>query len=236
MSVLNIKRRFTKNKEIFTANTLSRDSYLYLDGNESNVSEFSLDLSLGDGWNENYSDSDNRIIEVDGKVVLKPNSSIVVEVSQNITVPNNMYGLIVSTGSLFLTRGVLVTSAKVEPAFSGNLKLRLVNTTKVKVEIFKDEKLASVIFFPTEITTVQTGFERRKLAKRTVPKREKIMLFIKAHGSDVFKYYIFPFILFFGTTYGFMIYPQKEKINQQESDIRVFKQQIDALSKKIGDK
>ncbi|MDF5995101.1 hypothetical protein P4200_12665 [Pseudomonas aeruginosa] len=70
------------------------------------------------------------------------------EAAEEIKVPHNRYGIVLPTGSLFLSRGVLVASAKVEPAFDGKLKLRIFNTTNKNVCLTKGEKLGSVIFSP----------------------------------------------------------------------------------------
>lgn len=66
--------------------------------------------------------------------------------------PNNKFGIVLSTGSLFLQEGVQIPSAKVEPGYSGILKLRLVNSSNKKVFLNKNQKIASIIFFDTSHT------------------------------------------------------------------------------------
>ena len=48
--------------------------------------------------------------------------------------------------------GVQIPSAKVEPGYSGTLKLRLVNSSNRKVFLKKNQKIASIIFFDTSHT------------------------------------------------------------------------------------
>ncbi|BBE50681.1 Deoxycytidine triphosphate deaminase [Ferriphaselus amnicola] len=160
MSVLQIKGRTTNSQDVFDKYSLSSNSNIYTTAAASNIEEYSIELSLGDGWNDNYSISDKGLIRVDGSIVVKGHGSIVVEVKEEIRVPHNRYGIVLPTGSLFLSRGVLVASAKVEPAFIGKLKLRLFNTTSQKVVLTEGEKLGSVIFFPTESTKVHNATYR----------------------------------------------------------------------------
>ncbi|MBV7417174.1 hypothetical protein KW830_01755 [Comamonas sp. CMM03] len=94
-------------------------------------------------------------ISEEGMRILR-HGSIVVTAAEEIRIPHNMYGVLLPTGSLFLDKGILIAPAKVEPSFSGNLKLRLFNTTALKYTLKKGEKLGSVIFFSTETTQFQS--------------------------------------------------------------------------------
>lgn len=154
MSVLQIKGRTTNSQTDFEAFSLSSNSYIYTTAVDANLEEFSIELSLGEGWNDNYSDRDKNLRRIDESITVNRQGSIVVEVQEEIRVPHNRYGIVLPTGSLFLSRGVLIASAKVEPAFCGKLKLRMFNTTKQKIILKKGEKLGSVIFFPTESTKI----------------------------------------------------------------------------------
>jgi hypothetical protein len=103
--------------------------------------------------------------------VIQRHGSIVVEVAEQLQVPHNRYGLVMPTGSLFLTRGIVFAPAKVEPAFADKLKLRLFNTTQKPVTLKKGEKLASVVFLPTESTERQTRVIRGSDISRNPPSR-----------------------------------------------------------------
>lgn len=154
MSVLQIKGRTTNSQTDFDAFSLSSNSCIFTTAADSNVEEFSIELSLGEGWNDNYSDRDKNLRRIDESITVNRHGSIVVEVQEEIRVPHNRYGIVLPTGSLFLSRGILIASAKVEPAFFGKLKLRMFNTTQQKIVLKKGEKLGSVIFFPTESTKI----------------------------------------------------------------------------------
>ncbi|MBX8502990.1 dCTP deaminase domain-containing protein [Pseudomonas lijiangensis] len=160
MSVLQIKGRTTSSYSEFTAASQSSNSLIYTNALERHIEPFSLELSVGDGWSENYSENDRSLWGIEDSITLKGHDSIVVEAGQEVNVPHNRYGIVLPTGSLFLSRGVLVASAKVEPAFSGKLKLRIYNTTNRTIKLEKGEKLGSVIFFSTESTQTHTPITR----------------------------------------------------------------------------
>lgn len=152
MGVVQIKGRTTNSPENFLRYSSSSSSHVYTTALEKNIENFSIEISLGDGWNENYSDANVGLIKIDDSIIVGGRASIVVEVAEEIRVPYNRYGIVLPTGSLFLTQGLLIASAKVEPAFYGKLKLRLFNTTDKKIKLIKGRKLGSVIFFSTEST------------------------------------------------------------------------------------
>jgi deoxycytidine triphosphate deaminase len=162
VAVIYIRDRVTADEQEFDANASSDRSLLLLE-NANHTESFSVELTVGLGWSENYSALNNHMhaIEEQQRVDLLRNSSIVVEVAEEIRVPHNMYGIVVPTGSLFLDKGVIIAAAKVEPSFIGKLKLRLVNTTPRTVSLAHRDKLASIIFFSTEVTKHQPTVEKR---------------------------------------------------------------------------
>jgi len=162
MSILQIKGRTTNSQSDFDAFSLSCNSQVFTSAVASNIEEFSLELTLGDGWNDNYSDHNRHMRRIDESIIIRGHGSIVVEVQDEIRVPHNRYRVVLPTGSLFLSKGILITPAKVEPAFAGKLKLRRFNTTHQKILMKKGEKLGSVIFFATESTKVHDTIYRTR--------------------------------------------------------------------------
>lgn len=152
MSVLQIKGRTTESESDFDTFALSSNRWIFTTAAEHNIEEFSIELTLGEGWNDNYSVHDRNLQRIEDSITVRGHDSIVVEVQDEIRVPHNKYGIVLPTGSLFLSRGILIAPAKVEPAFVGKLKLRMFNTTHQKISLQKGEKLGSVIFFSTEST------------------------------------------------------------------------------------
>lgn len=155
MSVVHIEKRITRDQEVFNENSTSDKSLLWLSTN-ANAEAFSIDLTVGEQWSEKYGPTSNEMHKIaeDGMQILR-HGSVVVTAAENIRVPHNMYGILVPTGSLFLDKGILIAPAKVEPSFTGHLKLRLFNTTALKHLLKKGDKLGSVVFFSTETTRFQ---------------------------------------------------------------------------------
>lgn len=174
MSVLQIRGRTTTSAQDFSEFSLSSNSQIYTTAAPENIEEFSIEVTLGDGWNDNYSETNKNLRKISDSITVRANDSIVVEVTEDIRIPHNRYGIVLPTGSLFLSQGILIASAKVEPAFSGKLKLRLFNTTDRKICLKKGTKLGSIIFFPTESTTTHDIIHRSSeiseipLLKRTL--------------------------------------------------------------------
>lgn len=152
MSIIQIKGRTTSDERLFRDNSYSGSSYILTDADEKNIEEFSIEITIGEGWSDNYSPTNKKMMKIDDEISIGARASIVIEAKEEIWVPFNRYGIIVPTGSMFLSKGILVAPAKIEPAFQGKLMLRLINTTQSKYVLKKGEKLASAIFFPTEST------------------------------------------------------------------------------------
>lgn len=170
MAVIRIGSRFTSDEREFTDNAFSDKSLLLLLQNGLPPEDFSVELTVGESWSENYGANNNHMYEISAEGVEIPrNGSIVIEVAEDIRVPHNMYGIVVPTGSLFLDRGVIIAAAKVEPSFRGRLKLRLVNTTGKAVRLAKARKVASIIFFATEITAFQKPVEKKAIRDEKPP-------------------------------------------------------------------
>jgi deoxycytidine triphosphate deaminase len=153
MPIIDVKNRITNTDSEFSKFCHSDLSLIFTDAKKDDLDYFSFELRVGTGWALNYSESQTQLIEIPPEGVKIPRyGSVVVEVKEIIKVPHNLYGIIVPTGSLFLSKGILIAPAKIEPSFQGHLKLRLFNTTNEYFNLMKDSKLASAIFFPTATT------------------------------------------------------------------------------------
>jgi deoxycytidine triphosphate deaminase len=174
MSIIFLKDSVTKDRADFENSRKSFNSKILAfhvdDKSIVDSDDFSLDITLGMSWNENYSYNDRSLFMIEGdSITIKAKSSVVVSIREHILVPNNMFGLVISTGSIFLQHGVQSPAAKVEPGYEGVLILRLVNYSDSPVTIKKCDKIASVIFFRTEHTpmyTHATNSERTNIKKK----------------------------------------------------------------------
>lgn len=171
MTILQIRGRTTSSQGEFESFSFSSNSLIYTNAPDENIEPFSLELTLGNGWNDSYSPTNKTLIKIKDEIVIQKHGSIVVEVSEEVRVPHNRYGIVMPTGSLFLTRGIVFAPAKVEPAFADKLKIRLFNTTQKAVTLKKGEKLASVVFLPTETTERQTRAIRGSAISNEMPSK-----------------------------------------------------------------
>lgn len=175
MSVLQVKGRTTASYPEFDAASHSSNSLILTNASSTQIENFSLELSVGEGWSDNYSTNDKNLWRIVDHLIIKGHDSVVVEAAEEIKIPHNRYGLVLPTGSLFLSRGVMVASAKVEPAFDGRLKLRIYNTTNKNVQLTKGEKLGSIIFFSTESTHTQKPINRgSEISTLPITKRARL--------------------------------------------------------------
>ena len=156
-----MKSKITRSKQDYDRYKSSSDSLIYTDADEENVEDYSIEVTLGQGWNETYSDKNRNLIKIEDNIIVRGHASIVVEVAEEIFIPYNRYGIVLPTGSLFLGKGVLIASAKIEPAFQGKLILRLFNTTNNKQVLQKGDKLGSLVFFRTETTKQHNPIYRK---------------------------------------------------------------------------
>jgi deoxycytidine triphosphate deaminase len=151
MGILSISGKHTNSNEAFEVNKKSDASLIYSDAKM--VEEFSIELSVGEQWAKDLSKEKAIMYAIeDDEILIKPQSSIVLEVQENIQVPFNMYGLILQTGSVFLEQGILVGAGKIEPSFDGKLRMLIYNTSKTKRTLKKGQKIASAIFMRTDKT------------------------------------------------------------------------------------
>ncbi len=171
MTVQQVRGRTTSSQAEFESYSFSSNSYIYTNASDERIEPFSLELTLGNGWNDSYSPTNKSMIMIKDEIEIQRHGSIVVEVAEEIQVPHNRYGIVMPTGSLFLTRGIVFAPAKVEPAFADKLKIRLFNTTQKPVILKKGDKLASVIFLPTETTERQTRVIRGSDISRKPPSK-----------------------------------------------------------------
>lgn len=174
MTVLNVKGRTTSDFKVFQQASSSINSLVYTDAAQESIEDFSLELSIGDGWSDNYSEANKSLWNICDVLTVRRHGSIVVEVKETIQMPYNRYGVVLPTGSLFLTYGLMVAAAKVEPSFQGKLKLRLFNTTNRSVKLKKGQKLGSIIFFHTESTPISQPISRSsEISTRPINKYQK---------------------------------------------------------------
>lgn len=151
MSVISVKTRRTTDQAEFDRNRRSDASVLLTDAKE--VSEFSVELTLGELYDDEISESRSVMYAIENDALdIRAGSSVVVEVAEYMRVPNNMFGLVMPKGHIFMEQGILMATAKIEPSYSGRLRVLLHNASRVRRSIPKGSVIASAVFFRTERT------------------------------------------------------------------------------------
>jgi deoxycytidine triphosphate deaminase len=152
MALIAIKDQIADDPEKFEKFKKSDSSVIYTTALK--IEEFSIELSVGDRWAEELSKEAPQMYSIENEAIeIKPKSSIIIQTLEFLCVPNNMYGLIMPTGSLLLQQGIFIANTKIEPSFNGKFEILLYNSSNCKRVIKKGQFVASAIFFRTEKTT-----------------------------------------------------------------------------------
>lgn len=77
--------------------------------------------------------------------VLRPNRCIVLTTKERLSVPDGVFGLLCSKGSL-TARGLIVANTKVDPRFAGHLRIAVFNASDIPIKIALDAPFCSIFF------------------------------------------------------------------------------------------
>lgn len=161
MSVQKIENQFTTSEEQFKKNALSPESYIYVSPDTNLATSFySADLTVGDGYSSVYSNSSKTLHSINSTLTLSPLSAIVIELSEDIWMPHNRFGILMPTGEAGLTHGLVFAPTKVEPNWKGKFKVRVFNSSNNKVTLEPGQKIASLILFSTSDMVHQAEVKR----------------------------------------------------------------------------
>ena len=104
MSVIAAHSRVTERYADFDKFRFSDNSLLLTDART--VEEFSIELTLGDYWDSNTSRDAATMYPIEGdQITIPARGNVVVEVAERISLPGNMYGIVIPTGSILLVAG-----------------------------------------------------------------------------------------------------------------------------------
>ena len=151
MSVIAAHSRVTERYADFDKFRFSDNSLLLTDART--VEEFSIELTLGDYWDSNTSRDAATMYPIEGdQITIPARGNVVVEVAERISLPGNIYGIVIPTGSILLEQGIVIAATKIEPGYSDVVRLMLFNSSRINRTISKRTRLASAVFFRTEQT------------------------------------------------------------------------------------
>lgn len=192
MAVVSLKNRLTNNITDFESYKKSNESLIFSDSINS-PDNFSIDFTIGERWAEYAAFNSTPVFyNVNNYVEIKPKDSIIVVTKEKILIPYNIYGIIMPTGSLFINYGIFCNTAKIEPGYADKLFLLLYNSTNSIQKLNIGDKIASAIFFNTDLTI--DAKEINRYYPDAIKKPNKFKIFIKSIGTN-YKANPFLFIL-----------------------------------------
>ena len=78
--------------------------------------------------------------------IIEPNSRCLVSTGLKFQFPSNVYGRIAPRSGLALKHGIDVMAGVIDPDYTGEVKVLLYNTSNVKFEVQKGDRVAQLIF------------------------------------------------------------------------------------------
>lgn len=119
----------------------------------------SVDLSVGVLYQRS---GDTDWLEIKKSVVLQPSSCVIIETQESISMPNNIFGMLSTKGSIG-GKGIITANTKLDPLFVGKLRIPVFNVSGRKVELQIGQSFCSMSFWRTEAPIV--GSETRTAIK-----------------------------------------------------------------------
>lgn len=154
MAIINLNRRITQDIDSYSNFSRSSDSLIFVKDHwqTDESGPDCLLLTVGQCWYDNA-----RYLEIDAQkgIKIKPHASVVIETSEEIALPLNMYGLLFGTGSN-IYKGAFISSGKIDPGFSGKLRIGFHNGSDKTTVLKPGDKLAYCIFIGTECGLMHT--------------------------------------------------------------------------------
>ncbi|MDO6514479.1 hypothetical protein [Neptuniibacter sp. 2_MG-2023] len=116
--------------------------------------QVSVDLTVGDHYQVS---GEKEWRSLESEIVISPGSSLLIRTKETFNMPNNVFGLLSSKGSL-AAKGIIVANTKIDPLFEGHLNIPVFNVSSKKLRMKKDSKYCSIAFWPTEhpVTGIKT--------------------------------------------------------------------------------
>ena len=141
--IIDLERRATSDLQKFELAKDSPDSLILIAPDCGGIEAgASLPINAGQNYFNQISGARQPFEKI---MTLQAGDFVVIESRQRFKVPRNMLGLIHGKGRA-LFRGIMVAPGKIDPSFSGHLRIYLFNAGRTDVDIAAGEVLASVVF------------------------------------------------------------------------------------------
>jgi len=145
--ILDLERRATSDLQKFELAKESPDSLVLIAPDCTGI-EAGTSLPINAGQNY-FNQVTGARQPIEKSITLHSSDFVVIESRQRFKIPRNVLGLIHGKGRA-LFRGIMVAPGKIDPSFSGHLRIYLFNAGKADVEILAGEVIASAVFLSVE--------------------------------------------------------------------------------------
>lgn len=108
--------------------------------------QVSVDLTIGSLYKVG---GETNWRTVKSKIKIDPGSCIIVQSKEEIRMPNNVFALLGTKGSLG-GKGLIIANTKIDPLFEGKPNIPVFNAGNKKIELEAGKKFCSVSFLSTE--------------------------------------------------------------------------------------
>ena len=151
MAIVDLNHRITADWTERCDNLQSPDSFVFVSDNHQNdtLNPASMEISVGDVY---LLPGDNKTYLItDEGLTVRPRHSVVIYTKEKFALPYNMFGVVTGKGN-YIFKGCFVSTGKIDPGFTGYLKIGFYNGGLSKIVLKKGDSFASVFFVSTEFT------------------------------------------------------------------------------------
>jgi deoxycytidine triphosphate deaminase len=145
---------------------------------EDENEQVTTDLCIGDRY---QIAGKSKWYELRGQYALRPGTCVTVKTHERITLPQDVFGVLCSKGSLS-ARGLIVSNTKVDPLFGDHLNIPVFNSGRATIRISPGMAFCSICFHMTEQRIAPQVY--RKAITQEVPRR-RIVDVIAAHSAAI---------------------------------------------------
>ena len=154
MALIDLNTRITSNWDEYNDFVKSDRSFIYVDGDVvlDNVGPASMNLTVGERW---FDFVTKKYYKIPAKgLKIKPGKSVIIETSQEIATPFNIFGVVYGTGKNIF-KGGFISTGKINPGFKGKLKIGYYNGSNTAIIFEPKDLLACCSFYGVETTLVR---------------------------------------------------------------------------------
>lgn len=137
------------------------------------------DIAVG---NEYRQSSDEGFQQIKKEIVLHPNTAIVIRTAERLTLPDGVFGVVCSKGSL-ASGGLVVANTKIDPMFDDHLLVPVFNSSGNVIRLTPGRPFASVYFISLERRSFSTA--PRKVYFPVHTKRPSFLQFIRQNALQL---------------------------------------------------